>query len=283
MDLSSIFKAAPPKIQNQPTQEEIAPVAEPDPKTIPHENDLRNRRTVFVGNLPLDAKKESVLKLFKKHGKVEKIWERNVPIENESKAPIKAKVIKRQLVDSAINKSCYLLFATEEEAQAAVLAAKGTVIGNRHLQVSLATKKDKDFKTTVFVGNVDFKADEEKLRAFFSSFGEVENVRLVRDSLTHKPKGFCFVHFVDKEGYLKALKENGCEFEGRKLRIGKAVKTPKDFYDFDHKSSLGVEKAIKKLRHDKPGSRKDRRAKLREQGQLPEATNAPKQPQNREN
>jgi RNA recognition motif-containing protein len=262
MDLSAIFSKAPPQLKNQPTAEEIAVEAEPEQPTL-HQNDLRNRRTVFVGNVSLDTPKKALEKIFGKHGKVEAAWERSVPVETESKAPVKAKVIQKKFVDGATNKSCYILFATEEEAEAAVEAEKKLAVDGRHLQVSLAIKKDKDFKTTVFVGNVDFKIDEEKIRHFFGKFGEVEGVRMVRDPMTHQPKGFCFVRFTNKEGYLKALQDNGCELAGRSLRIGKAVKTPQPYYDFQNKSKEGVAKAIKKLRHDKPGSRKDRRAKVR--------------------
>jgi RNA recognition motif-containing protein len=38
----------------------------------------RKQRTLFVGNVPLDANLKQIKKLFKVHGKVEKVWFRSV-------------------------------------------------------------------------------------------------------------------------------------------------------------------------------------------------------------
>jgi RNA recognition motif-containing protein len=49
-----------------------------------------------VGNVPLETTRTQLEKLFKKHGKVEKVWFRSLALEHHSKVPTKAKIIKGQ-------------------------------------------------------------------------------------------------------------------------------------------------------------------------------------------
>lgn len=51
---------------------------------------------------------------------------------------------------------------------------------------------------------------------------EVSNVRLVRDRLEDRPKGFGYVEFSTKDGLLKALDMNGAQLAGRNVRISVA-------------------------------------------------------------
>jgi len=60
---------------------------------------------------------------------------------------------------------------------------------------------------TIFVGNLSFKTDENSLRTFFSSCGEVVGVRVKKDDdgnvniiiIMKKSKGFGHVDFSCKE------------------------------------------------------------------------------------
>jgi len=53
--------------------------------------------------------------------------------------------------------------------------------------------------------------------------GAIENIRIIRDPVTHVGKGIAYVTFKEKEGFSNAIKENGKEFKNRELRIKKAV------------------------------------------------------------
>jgi RNA recognition motif-containing protein len=57
----------------------------------------RRTRTCFVGNLPLEFDQNDLRKIFKECGTVEKIWFRSVPTILDSKLPLKAKIIKKEL------------------------------------------------------------------------------------------------------------------------------------------------------------------------------------------
>lgn len=118
--------------------------------------------------------------------------------------------------------NCYVLFAEKEQAEAACAANNSEFLG-KYLRVSMANQKEHDTKTTVFVGNLYYKAKEEELRQHFKTCGEIHSVRIIRDPVTHLGKGFAYVRFADKQGYLAALKLNMSEFMNRQLRIKRAV------------------------------------------------------------
>ena len=75
----------------------------------------------------------------------------------------------------------------------------------------------------VYVGNLPFSVDDEKLREFFSSFGEITEVQVIKDKFSGRSKGFGFVTFASKEDAEKAVaKMNDKEVEGRTLKVNEA-------------------------------------------------------------
>ena len=70
----------------------------------------------------------------------------------------------------------------------------------------------------VYVGNLPFTVDDDKLKELFSSYGEIEEVTVIKDKFSGRSKGFGFVTFKDDESAKKAIAEmNDKEVEGRKL------------------------------------------------------------------
>merc|ERR1739838_183800 len=61
----------------------------------------------------------------------------------------------------------------------------------------------------------------------FSKCGEVENVRLVRDTTTGIGKGFGYVNFVSMDSVGLAIRLNNQEVCGRKVRVARAVRKAK--------------------------------------------------------
>lgn len=49
----------------------------------------REARTIFVGNVGLPTKKKTLLKLFRKFGKIENMWVRSLPLDLSSKINMK--------------------------------------------------------------------------------------------------------------------------------------------------------------------------------------------------
>lgn len=66
---------------------------------------------------------------------------------------------------------------------------------------------------------MDFSVDENMLREFFSSYGVVEYVRVVRD-LKGKSKGYGFVEFKRKEEFVKAFRDaSGKRIKGKRIHV----------------------------------------------------------------
>ena len=79
--------------------------------------------------------------------------------------------------------------------------------------------------TKLFVGNLPFKFDNDKLSAEFAKFGEVASAKIVMDKNTNRSKGFGFVEFVTAEAAQAARTGmNDQEVEGRKLTVSMAKK-----------------------------------------------------------
>ncbi len=75
----------------------------------------------------------------------------------------------------------------------------------------------------VYVGNLSFGIDDEKLREIFSKFGDVEEAVVIKDKYSGRSKGFGFVTFSDDASANKAIKEmNDHEVDGRQLKVNEA-------------------------------------------------------------
>ncbi|XP_008777549.1 heterogeneous nuclear ribonucleoprotein Q-like isoform X1 [Phoenix dactylifera] len=71
----------------------------------------------------------------------------------------------------------------------------------------------------VFIGGLLRDATEENLRDLCEAFGEIHDVRLVKDKDTRESKGFAFITFTNKDAAQKAIEElHDKEFKGRTLR-----------------------------------------------------------------
>lgn len=71
----------------------------------------------------------------------------------------------------------------------------------------------------LYIGNLPFSTTEEELRAAFSEFGKVTDVRLPRDRETGRFRGFGFVTMASEAEAQAALAMNGKDFGGRPLKV----------------------------------------------------------------
>jgi RNA recognition motif-containing protein len=71
--------------------------------------------------------------------------------------------------------------------------------------------------TKLYVGNLNYKTTDEKLKELFAQFGEVTSVNILQG------RGFGFVEMNSPESAQEAMgKLNGSEFEGRKIIVNEA-------------------------------------------------------------
>ena len=76
----------------------------------------------------------------------------------------------------------------------------------------------------LYVGNLPFSVDETSLRSLFEQNERtVEEVKLITDRDTGRPRGFGFVEMGNSEDADKAISElNGYEMDGRQLTVNEA-------------------------------------------------------------
>lgn len=72
----------------------------------------------------------------------------------------------------------------------------------------------------LFIRNIAWKIDNDKLRDLFSQFGEIKSCKIITDRDSGRSKGFGFVEFMTDEAGQAAINSlNGSEVEGRKLEV----------------------------------------------------------------
>lgn len=181
----------------------------------------RDRRTIFIGNLPLSFKKKQLLRLCSEFGQVSSVRFRSVSVADGTKSR-RLSVMKKEFADTRQGQNAYAVFCEEGAAQRA-LALHNRVIDERHISVDIASNSMRDYKRSVFVGNLLRDIQEEVVREFFErTCGAVDRVRLIRDSKTGEGKGFGYVWFVERETVLLALNCHGEELKGRAMRVFRA-------------------------------------------------------------
>ncbi len=77
--------------------------------------------------------------------------------------------------------------------------------------------------TKLFVGNLNFTTDSDSLINAFSECGNVQEVKLIKDSMTNRSRGFAFVQMTTTAEAQKAISDlNGAEMEGRTIVVSVA-------------------------------------------------------------
>jgi RNA recognition motif-containing protein len=74
----------------------------------------------------------------------------------------------------------------------------------------------------IYVGNMSFDTNENALRDAFAAHGEVEEVAVITDRDTGRPRGFAFVTMPDNAARAAIEAMNGKELDGRTLNVNEA-------------------------------------------------------------
>jgi len=75
----------------------------------------------------------------------------------------------------------------------------------------------------LYVGNLPYSADQQKLQDTFSQCGTVDSVNVITDRDTGQSKGFAFVEMSRDSEAQKAIQElNGTDCDGRPMKVNEA-------------------------------------------------------------
>ncbi|EDO15810.1 hypothetical protein Kpol_1040p23 [Vanderwaltozyma polyspora DSM 70294] len=198
------------------------------------------KRTVFIGNVPNTViTSRNIYKQFKKLFSL--IDEKKFSIETirfrsisfDEALPRKVAFVQQKLHKSRNSINAYIVYKEKSSVNPICTKLNGTVFQKNHLRVdSVSNPAAHENKRSIFVGNMDFEQDEETLWSHFESCGEIEYVRIIRDSKTNLGKGFAYIQFKDLQSVNKALLLNDKKFDNtkttRKLRVSrcKNIKKP---------------------------------------------------------
>uniref|UniRef100_A0A1I8NUD8 RRM domain-containing protein n=1 Tax=Stomoxys calcitrans TaxID=35570 RepID=A0A1I8NUD8_STOCA len=169
--------------------------------------------TVFVGNVPVNTKRVQLIRLFQKYGPVNSIRLRSAA----------GKILhKHKMRKAAGSLNAYVVLSNKTAAEKA-LELNGTEFKGVHLRVTKSSLKNPtdmndENKRTIFVGNLKYSATEEQLRDTFSSCGEVEYVRCIRDG-EKGCKGVAYVRFKSTDAVGLALELNQTILDDRPINV----------------------------------------------------------------
>ena len=75
----------------------------------------------------------------------------------------------------------------------------------------------------IYVGNLSYETNEQELREAFEAHGQVQEVTMIQDRDTGRPKGFGFIEMpTDEEAQAAITALNGQELSGRALTVNEA-------------------------------------------------------------
>jgi RNA recognition motif-containing protein len=92
------------------------------------------------------------------------------------------------------------------------------------LQTVLRLASVLEFRTMkLYVGNLSFSTTEETLQAEFGAHGQVDEVAVITDRDTGRPRGFAFVSMTNDNEARAAIEAlNGTEIDGRTITVNEA-------------------------------------------------------------
>ncbi|XP_057785277.1 UBP1-associated protein 2A-like [Salvia miltiorrhiza] len=166
------------------------------PKIVQKANSDPAHRNIFVFGLGWDATTEQLVQAFKPFGEIEE--SKLITDKNTGRAKGYA----------------FVMFKTRAAAKKAIKDPQKR-IGNRTVSCQLAALRgsagtvaaEGGNNRKMYVANVAPHVSFEKLKAFFGSFGEIEEGPLGMDPVTNKFKGFAIITYKSTKGYNKAMEE----------------------------------------------------------------------------
>jgi RNA recognition motif-containing protein len=85
----------------------------------------------------------------------------------------------------------------------------------------------------IYVGNLDYRVNEDDLYDVFSEYGTVRSAKVIMDKFNGRSKGFGFVEMENHDEANKAVRElNGATYEQREIVVNEAKPRKKSYNNF---------------------------------------------------
>lgn len=120
-----------------------------------------------------------------------------------------------------LNAVLIFILSSMTKSSSSVSAAPASSLSSSTSSSSSAStdvESDEDV-STLYVGNLPYRANEQIVKEHFEKFGYVRSVRLMKDKRTGKRKGFGFVEVAAQEADSMIKELNDSEFEERTIKV----------------------------------------------------------------
>jgi len=84
-------------------------------------------------------------------------------------------------------------------------------------------ESDPSIDNKVFIGGISWESSEDGLKMYFDQFGEVLEVKIMRDKFTGNPRGFGFIEFRDGTGVDRATAKRMHTIDRKQVEVKRAV------------------------------------------------------------
>ncbi|BBO87909.1 RNA-binding protein [Desulfosarcina ovata subsp. ovata] len=75
-------------------------------------------------------------------------------------------------------------------------------------------------RMNIYIGNLANNITEDRLKALFAEFGEVEHVKVIKDRFSGTPKGYGFIEMPSNSEADQAIKAlNGNRIDGNAIKV----------------------------------------------------------------
>ena len=72
----------------------------------------------------------------------------------------------------------------------------------------------------IYIGSLSYGTTEDTLKALFNEFGEIQNLKLIKDRFSGRSKGFGFVEMPNNSEADQAIKAlNGRRLDGNNIKV----------------------------------------------------------------
>lgn len=176
--------------------------------------EMEGTKKLYVGNIPFEATPEDMKNLFAEYGEILDVFIPTNP-------------------GSGTGRGFAFITMKEEAISQAIEGVNGLVYEGRDLVVSEPLPKGekkaptqkrprRQRNTKIYVGNLSFYTVAETLEELFSEFGEVLDCYLPEDPRSGGSRGFGFVTMASADAERAIAEINGCEVDGRVIRVNAA-------------------------------------------------------------
>lgn len=175
-------------------------------------------KKIFVGGLHYNTTEETLNQHFSQYGNLEDVVVIRHPDTKRSRGFGFVTFSSQEEVDACQKARPHILDDKTVETKRAVPRGVQTPTKGPNRGLGSASVENK-----VFVGGIKEDVDDEELKAYFSSYGNVKQVKILVDKTTGRKRGFAFVEFDDYDPVHKCILQRNHQIRGNRVDVKNAV------------------------------------------------------------